>query len=127
MAGEAALFLFLLQNALRARSAMVRMGVGVPGGVIPGMLEHFYLFAIFSAIGWLLVGLPVAVFFPARLLARLSWPARLLAGAALGPIALFAIFVLLSRGISLVRAVSGIQAIFGFSQCRSRQLPLRCT
>jgi hypothetical protein len=44
------------------------------------------------------VGLPTALFFPARSITRLPWPLRLLAGAALGPLALLVIFVLLGNG-----------------------------
>jgi drug/metabolite transporter (DMT)-like permease len=36
--------------------------------------------------------------FPARSITRLSWPLRMLVGAALGPLALLVIFVLLRHG-----------------------------
>jgi hypothetical protein len=44
------------------------------------------------------VGLPTALFFPARSITRLPWALRLLVGAALGPLALLVIFVLLGHG-----------------------------
>jgi hypothetical protein len=53
----------------------------------------FVLYATFSVLGWVLVGVPIAVAFPARLLLRLAWPVRLLVGAAIGPLALLMIFV----------------------------------
>jgi hypothetical protein len=53
----------------------------------------FILYAIFSVIGWALVGLPIALAFPARVISRLAWPLRLLVGAILGPLALLLIFV----------------------------------
>ncbi len=60
--------------------------------------------AVFSFVGWMLIGLPVVLLFPARSIARLSWPLRLMLGAALGPLALLVIFVLLGRGHMDARA-----------------------
>lgn len=53
------------------------------------------MYATFSVLGWVLVGLPIAMAFPERLLRRLVWPLRLLVGAAIGPMALLVIFVAL--------------------------------
>jgi hypothetical protein len=53
------------------------------------------LYLIFSFVGWLFVGLPVALLFPVDSLTRLSWPLALIVGAVLGPPALIVIFVLL--------------------------------
>lgn len=75
-AGNAALLLFLLSSGLRDWSL-------------------FLLYAIFSVLGWILVGVPIAVAFPAHLLSRVAWPSQLLIGAALGPLALLLIFVAL--------------------------------
>jgi hypothetical protein len=85
LGGDAALLLFLVQNAFRARQ-------------IPVAAEMFVFYASFSLVGWLLVGLPIAVFFPTRSITRLSWPLTLLVGAALGPLALLVIFALLGHG-----------------------------
>jgi hypothetical protein len=60
------------------------------------------LYGIFSFVGWAMIGLPIALGVPARFLCRLSWPPRLLIGAALGPLSLLAIFVILAaRGGTL--------------------------
>lgn len=98
LAGDAVLLIFLLYNAVRIRAALVASHMGNPAGEIPLALETFAMYAVFSFVGWLFVGLPIARFFPARILVRLSWPIRLLVGATLGPLALLIIFLLLSHG-----------------------------
>jgi hypothetical protein len=93
LAGDTALFLLLFPGIGRAP-------------------EVFVVYALFSFVGWAIIGLPVALGVPPRYLCRLSWPARLLIGAALGPIALLAIFLTLaeiSGGLKTFRlANSGI-------------------
>ncbi len=98
LGGNAALLLFLLQNAIRLRASLLAMHMGQPALQIPLALEMFAFYAPFSFVGWLFVGVPVALFFPARSIKRLSWPVRVLVGTALGPLALFFVFVLLSHG-----------------------------
>jgi len=98
LAGDTALLLFLLQNAFRVRADLLALHMGEPARQIPLALEMFAVYGLFSFAGWLLVGLPIAIFFPARCIARLPWPLGLLVGAALGPFALLLIFVLLARG-----------------------------
>ncbi len=96
LAGDAILLLFLLQNAIRIRADLLALHMGEPGRQIPQAIEIFVLYARFSFVGWLFVGLPIALFLPARFIARLPWALRLFAGAALGPLALFLIFMLAS-------------------------------
>ncbi len=98
LGGDTALLLFLLQNAFRLRRDLQALHMGEPARQIPLAFEMFLFYALFSFLGWLLVGVPIAVFFPARSITRLPWPFRLLAGVALGPLALFLIFVLLAHG-----------------------------
>jgi hypothetical protein len=98
LGGNAALLLFLLQNAIRLRSSLLAMHMGEPALQIPHALEMFAFYAPFSFVGWLFVGVPIALLFPARSIKRLWWPVRVLVGAALGPLALFLVFVLLSHG-----------------------------
>ena len=97
LAGDAVLLLFLLQNAVRLRADLLALHMGEPAEQIPQMLQLFVIYAFFSIVGWLLVGLPTALLFPARSIVRLPWPVRPLVGAALGPLALFLILVLLAR------------------------------
>jgi hypothetical protein len=76
LAGDVALFLYLLPASAR------NLGV-------------FIVYCIFSLAGWTVIGLPVVLMVPPRLLCRLPLPRRLLIGAVLGPLALFLVFVLL--------------------------------
>ena len=78
LAGDTALFLLLFPGIGRAPEVLV-------------------VYALFSFVGWAIIGLPVALGVPPRYLCRLSGPARLLIGAALGPIALLAIFLTLAE------------------------------
>ena len=96
LAGNAILLLYLLQNALRYRALLLAAHMGEPGRKIPQALQMFALYAHVSFFGWLFVGLPVALFFSARSITRLPWLLSLLLGAALGPLALFLVLVLLS-------------------------------
>ena len=59
------------------------------------MWQIFLLYAMFSVVGWVLIGVPTALAIPPRLLLRITWPIRVLIGAAMGPLALLLIFVVL--------------------------------
>lgn len=56
--------------------------------------DVFALYAVFSIVGWIFVGVPIALAFPARILSRVPWPIGLLIGATLGPVALLLVFIL---------------------------------
>jgi hypothetical protein len=96
LAGDAILLLYLLQNAIRLRADLLALHMGEPGRQIPQALQIFVLYARISFVGWLFVGLPIALLLPAHFIRRLPWPLRLLVGAALGPLALFLVFALVS-------------------------------
>lgn len=98
LGGNSALLLFLLQNAMRLRSSLFGMHMGEPARQIPIALQLFVLYARLSFVGWLFVGFPIALLLPARSITGLWWPLRVLVGAALGPLALLVIFVLLGHG-----------------------------
>lgn len=98
VAGDAMLLLYLLQNALRARASLIAVHMGEPDRQIPIALDLFVVYAIFSFLGWLFVGLPAALFLPAHLIARLPWVLAIVAGGILGPIALAIIFLLHDHG-----------------------------
>jgi hypothetical protein len=55
------------------------------------------IYFIFSAGGWAVMGIPLALAIPARVIVRMSWWV-LLIGAGSGPISLLLIFVMMSRG-----------------------------
>ena len=95
LVGNSALLLFLLQNGLRVRAALLRAHMGEPHLVLAQTWAVFRLYAMFSVVGWLLVGVPTALAFPPRLLLRVAWPVRVVIGAAMGPLALLLIFVVL--------------------------------
>ena len=69
LAGDLILLFFLLQHALHAT-----IFAGEPAHTLPDAVETFILYAIFSFVGWMLVGLPATLLFPARSITRLSWP-----------------------------------------------------
>jgi hypothetical protein len=94
-AGNAALLVFLLYSALRVRAALVNAHMGEPHLALPQAWWMFRMYGMFSVAGWILVGVPIALAFPARLLSHLAWPVRMLIGATLGPLALLLIFVVL--------------------------------
>jgi len=96
LAGDAILFLYLVQNAIRYRADLLASHMGEPGRQIPLAIQIFVLYARLSFVGWLFVGLPIALLLPARFVRRLPWPLSLLLGAALGPLALFLVIVLVS-------------------------------
>jgi hypothetical protein len=96
LAGDAVLLLYLLQNAIRIRTELIALHMGEPGKQISQTIDLFSLYARLSFVGWMFVGLPFALLVPAHFISRLPWPLRLLAGAALGPLALFLIFMLIS-------------------------------
>lgn len=66
--------------------------------VLLGTLGLMSLYGTFSFIGWLLVGLPVVLLLPPRIIARLSWIAILAIAALLGPLAFLPIFLFLFPG-----------------------------
>jgi hypothetical protein len=51
LGGEAALLLFLLQNAFRLRTDLLAMHMGEPARQIPLELEMFVIYATFSFVG----------------------------------------------------------------------------
>jgi hypothetical protein len=95
VAGNTALLLFLLQSSLLARAALHQSHMGEPHLVLAQMWEIFRLYAMFSIVGWILVGIPAILALPPRLLLGIAWPVRVVIGAAMGPLALLAIFVVL--------------------------------
>jgi hypothetical protein len=93
-AGDAALLIFLLCNALSVRAALLKAHMGQPYLALPQALDMFLLYGMFSVLGWILVGVPIALACPGRFLLRVAWPVRTLIGV-LGPLALLLIFVIL--------------------------------
>jgi hypothetical protein len=85
----------MLWNAMLLRALLLKAHEGEPADAIPQAWDIFSIYAIFSLIRWALVGLPIALAFPARILSHLPWLPCLFIGATLGPIALLLIFVMI--------------------------------
>lgn len=110
LAGDLILLFFLLQHALHATIL-----AGEPVRAIPDTVQTFILYAIFSFVGWILVGLPATLLFPARSITRLSWPRALIVGAISGPITLFVIFAVLSQSHIYFRNLAEISTLFAYT------------
>jgi hypothetical protein len=96
--GDLLLLLYLLQSALWTRSFLRAEHIGAPAEMIPLALQVFFIYAVSSVVGWLIIGVPTVLLLPARVVTRWSWYVKLLLGAVLGPLALFVILFLLGRG-----------------------------
>ena len=95
-AGDAALLVFLLFNAWRLGAASLKVHTGPSQlALLRAAVDIFAAYALFSILGWALVGLPIALAFPVRPLLKAPWPIRVLIGAALGPLALLLLLVVL--------------------------------
>ena len=68
--GDAALLLYMLLNAVRVRTALLAAHVGQPYGQIPVAIQVFAMYAAFSLIGWLSVGVPVVLLLPVSSIIR---------------------------------------------------------
>jgi hypothetical protein len=110
LAGDVMLLFFLLRHAIHAT-----LLAGEPASTISDAIQMFVFYAIFSLVGWLFVGLPAALLFPAGTITRLSWPFALIVGAVLGPPALLGIFVLLARSHIYFRNFAETSTLFAYS------------
>jgi hypothetical protein len=98
LAADAVLLVYVLGSSVRAGILLKRMHSGDPMSLLAQAVQIFALYAMFTFIGWLILGLPIALLVPARAIVNLRWPLVIVAGAALGPIALLLILFVLSRG-----------------------------
>src|SRR6185312_5125745 len=110
LAGDVMLLFFLLRHALHAT-----LFAGEPARLVGDALQLFVLYAAFSLLGWVLIGLPTALIFPASSITRLTWPFALIVGAALGPPALLVIFMLFGRAHVYFRNIAETGTLFGYS------------
>jgi hypothetical protein len=98
LVSNAVLLILLLLNAMRIRSSLLAAHIGQPGQQISLALQLSAIYGFFSFLGWLMVGLPIALFVPADSVVRLPALLRVIVGVVIGPSALFAIMVFLSHG-----------------------------
>lgn len=124
LAGDAVLFVVMLQFAIRERADLLAAHMGEPARIIPLTLQWFAINAGFSLAGWALIAVPV-VLVPDRSIARLSWLSAIAVGALLGPTALFLVFALLGhrhfsfsgtfRGLGWAWIFSGLVSTVSFA------------
>lgn len=94
-AGDAALLIVPLYNAVRLRTVLLTIHIGEANLALPNSKGIFLIYAIFSVIGWIFVGVPIVIALPERLLSRVPWLGCTFIGATLGPLALLIILLVL--------------------------------
>lgn len=87
VAGDAALLIVPLYNAVRLRTVLLTIHIGEANLALPNSKGIFLIYAIFSVIGWIFVGVPIVIALPERLLSRVPWLGCTFIGATLGPLA----------------------------------------
>jgi hypothetical protein len=116
LSGDAALVLYTLVNAFLVRATHLATHVGEPERVVSVALQVVTLYVVCSLVGFLVVGIPVALLLPARFVARWPWLVTIAVGALLGPPALFAILVVLGGGsVHLSSSFRETGLLFAFS------------
>lgn len=110
LAGDVMLLFLLLKHALHAT-----LLAGESARLIGDTVQLFILYAAFSVLGWIVIGLPAALIFPADFVTRLSGPLALMVGAGLGPPALLVIFALLGRNHVYFRNFAETGMLFAYS------------
>jgi len=98
LSGDAALVIYMLANAFWVRATYLAAHVGEPETLVSGALQVGALYVVCSLIGFLVVGIPVALLLPARFIAGWPWLVTIAVGALLGPPALFAVLAVLGGG-----------------------------
>ena len=89
VAGDAALLIVPLYNAVRLRTVLLTIHIGEANLALPNSK------GIFPVIGWIFVGVPIVIALPERLLSRVPWLGCTFIGATLGPLALLIILLVL--------------------------------
>jgi hypothetical protein len=112
VAGDAALLLYMLLNAFWARARILAAHMGEPHAQIPVAIQIFTLYAPFSLVGWLIVGVPIVLVLPVRLITGWPWLLVVTLGACLGPPAIIVILLVLGDGRILF---AGTAPLFIFS------------
>ncbi len=116
LAGDIALVLYMLLNAFLIRASLLAAHMGEPERQVSIALEGGAIYVICSLVGFLVVGVPVALLLPARFVARWPWPVITAVGALLGPPALFVIlFVLTGRRVHPSSSFRETGPLFAFS------------
>jgi hypothetical protein len=116
LAGDIALVLYLVLNALVVRATYLAAHVGEPQRQVSVALQLGTIYVVCSFAGLLLVGVPVALLLPSQFVARWPWLVTIVVGALLGPSALFTILFVLGGGsVHLSNSFRETGLLFAFS------------
>jgi len=116
LAGDIALVLYLVLNALVVRATYLAAHVGEPERQVSVALQLGTIYVVCSFAGFLLVGVPVALLLPSQFVARWPWMVTIVVGALLGPPALFTILFVLGGGsVHLSNSFRETGLLFAFS------------
>jgi hypothetical protein len=96
--GDAALLLYMLLNAAWVRAALLAAHVGEPYAQVPAAIQVFAIYAPFSLVGWVFVGVPAVLLLPVSSITRWPWLQVVTLGAFLGPLAMVVILLVLGGG-----------------------------
>ena len=116
MAGNAALLIYWMVGPLIG-ALWGRVAFLSAYRALPDILGIIVIYAVFSILGWALVGVPIVLVLPARRLLRVPWPLCVFIGAILGPLALLLIFVVIFAMQGRLRefSLANTQALWQFS------------
>jgi hypothetical protein len=99
IAGNAAIAAYFFSGYFWALLLNYSSIAGLPSrNILIGYAGMELIYGTFSFLGWLVVGLPIILLLPVRILNRLPWLAILLIAAAIGIAAFFPIYLLLNGG-----------------------------
>jgi hypothetical protein len=115
LAGDIALVLYLVLNAFVARATLLAAHVGDPERQVSMALQLGTIYVVCSLVGFLVVGVPVALLVPPRFVAGWPWLVTIVVGALLGPPALCVIFVLGGGSVHLSNSFRETGLLFAFS------------
>jgi hypothetical protein len=97
LAGNAFPLLFLLGKAFLVQQQLLDIRIGPAPEQLSLALQMWVIYFVFSVAGWVLVGIPIALAIPPRIILTMSWW-TLVIGAASGPFSLLLIFAMMARG-----------------------------
>ncbi|GAC1437296.1 MAG: hypothetical protein NVS1B11_28310 [Terriglobales bacterium] len=98
LAGDAALLLYMLLNALIVRGQLLAAHEGELYAQVAAAVQLFFPYAVASLVGSLLVGVPVALLLPAHFVTGGPWSVVVALGALLGVPALVLVLLALDGG-----------------------------
>jgi hypothetical protein len=98
LAGTFVMLLYMLQNMIGVSVMYLHQGRVNFAEELFRTWNIFVLYALFSIVGWILVGIPAVLLLPVARISQWPYPVCVLVGAALGPTALLLILFILGSG-----------------------------